>query len=464
MDQRQLVNLSIVETNLHHKASKDQQLCPSLLRHSFQRSCNDSMLSLCESNCGNEDSCLLLQIQPSELLGQDAKPNNISKSFRPETLKGYKLGQKIGQGGFGKVLLGWHKFSGRTVAVKVIEKSMLVYKEDQSRVQWEVSALQLLHHPNVLRLLEVVDSRSQLYMVTEHVPGGSLIDVLKQEGPLYEDRAARYITQIVLALMHCHKQGVVHRDIKLDNLLLDPINDQIKLIDFGLSGAWKPGLVLNKYWGTASYAAPEIHQHKEYGPLVDVWSLGVVMFALLTGTLPFREPNQFYKIVEGSLMVPGFVSECAGDLIRKMLTVDPNQRIDLQSILEHPWIQPILMNERVYNKNDAFYQEFLQDQEHGLMCPLSFIIELQERYGFDGSQIRKDIAENRCSGGSAAYFLLLQNLKDKYRELEKQYLLSGLGYKINLVHQCIAPIGLVKDEVLIKDSQSDYVPHRFCEK
>eukprot|EP01024_Parvocaulis_polyphysoides_P051851 TRINITY_DN5115_c0_g2_i1.p2 TRINITY_DN5115_c0_g2~~TRINITY_DN5115_c0_g2_i1.p2 ORF type:complete len:500 (-),score=70.94 TRINITY_DN5115_c0_g2_i1:770-2269(-) len=399
-------------------------------------SVNNSVSEDCWGGSSEEESPMLLQIEPSELLGSDAVQMNDSNSFRRETLKGYKLGKVVGRGAFSQVLVGVHKLSGRRVAIKVIEKSMLMSVSDHKRVEWEVAALQLLHHSNVLRLLEVVDLTHQLYMVTEYIPDGSLLDLLKNQGPLKEHKAAKYIAQVVLALIHCHKQGVVHRDIKLENLLLDKQTDQIKIVDFGLSGSWAPGRILNSCCGTASYAAPEIHGRKNYGPGVDVWSLGVVMYAMLTGKLPFTDPNKGRKIIQGDFEDPKNVSQCCKNLLRGMLTTDPSKRISLEGILKHPWIVPLMLNNGVLNEEEVFQYDLTRDPEHGFACPLTMIIQLQEKYGFNGSEVQRDLTESKCSGGSAAYFLLLQNLWEKQRRIGQDAGFFRQGQKLSF-----APIG-----------------------
>eukprot|EP01023_Acetabularia_acetabulum_P039990 TRINITY_DN3864_c0_g1_i8.p1 TRINITY_DN3864_c0_g1~~TRINITY_DN3864_c0_g1_i8.p1 ORF type:complete len:487 (+),score=87.31 TRINITY_DN3864_c0_g1_i8:147-1607(+) len=404
---------------------------------------NDSMS---ESNWGQEDSSMLLQIEPSKLLGEDAAQmikNNNQQPFRKETLKGYKLGKIIGRGGFSQVLVGTHKLSGRKIAIKVIEKSKLMSVQDHNRVQWEVAALQLLQHPNVLRLLEVVDLPHQLYMVTDYIPDGSLLHLLTNQGPLKEHVVAKYIAQITLALIYCHQHGVLHRDIKLENLLIDKQTDQIKIVDFGLSVSWQPGRELNSCCGTASYAAPEIHARKRYGAKVDVWSLGVVMYALLTGKLPFNDPDKSQKIIQGDFEEPKNISQCCLNLLRKMLHTDPQQRISLQSVLEHPWIAPLLMNKGVLNEEEVFKYDLIRDPEHGCAYPLPMILELQKRYGFDGSEVSQDLTDKKCSGGSAAYFLLLHNLWDMQRRLGQDTGLYRAGYKLSCGSFCVAPIGHV---------------------
>eukprot|EP01025_Chloroclados_australasicus_P063613 TRINITY_DN8426_c0_g1_i10.p1 TRINITY_DN8426_c0_g1~~TRINITY_DN8426_c0_g1_i10.p1 ORF type:complete len:492 (+),score=34.78 TRINITY_DN8426_c0_g1_i10:257-1732(+) len=418
----------------------------------------DSMNSICESNYAQEDSCMLLQIEPSELLGQDAAPVNV-QPLRRETLKGYKLGSCIGRGGFSQVLVGVHKLSGRKVAVKVIEKSMLLKPQDHTRIKLEVTALQLLHHTNVLRLLEVVDLPHQLYMVTEYVPDGSLLDLLKQSGPLPEHRAAKYLAQVVLALMHCHEQGIVHRDIKLENLLFDQKMDQVKIVDFGLCGIHQRGRLLSTCCGTASYAAPEVHRRQKYGPEVDIWSLGVVTYAMLCGQLPFTDPDKTLKIIQGEFEEPKGISKCAVNLLRKMLCTDRSSRISLQGILDHPWVRPLILK-GVLN-DEVFQYDLARDPHEGFACPLPAIINLQERYGFDGSEVRRDLTESKYSGGSAAYFLLLHNLWDKQRRIAHD---SGMhaqgGYKLNIGNFCVEPIGHVRRDDSARIVQTSHV---YCQ-
>ena len=200
-------------------------------------------------------------------------------------LPGYTIGRVIGEGGFCKVHLGVHHFTREKVAIKMIDKGRLVEQADRRRVGREIRVLKRLSHQSVIRVFDVVESHSRIYVVMEYCEGGSLLDYVRGKKRLSEAEACAFMPQVLRGLENCHENGVVHRDIKLENLLLDE-ESRMKIIDFGLSAILQPGRKLRVHCGSPSYAAPEIVSRKLYaGPPVDVWSLGVVPFAMISGYL-----------------------------------------------------------------------------------------------------------------------------------------------------------------------------------
>uniref|UniRef100_A0A7R9YZB3 non-specific serine/threonine protein kinase n=1 Tax=Chlamydomonas euryale TaxID=1486919 RepID=A0A7R9YZB3_9CHLO len=259
-------------------------------------------------------------------------------------LPGYSVGKVIGEGGFCMVRIGVHHASRRKVAIKVVDRQRLTDPNEAKRMQREIRVMKHLCHECVVRLFEVVETEKILYLVMEHAPNGSLLDFVRARKRMREGDAAHALQQIVSGLDYCHQHEVVHRDIKLENILLDASN-RMKLIDFGLSAFYIVGKKLKVHCGSPSYAAPEIVARKHYdGPPVDVWSLGVVLFAMLAGYLPFHTSNGNKqelcgKIMEGKYSAPETVSPAARDLLQRMLTVDPAKRITLPDVLLHPWVQ-----------------------------------------------------------------------------------------------------------------------------
>ena len=259
-------------------------------------------------------------------------------------LPGYKIGMSIGEGGFCTVRAGVHRLTGAAVAVKVYDKRRLGDPADRRRVGREIRVLKRLASPRVIQLLEVVDAPSRMFMVMERAANGSLLDYVRSRKRLDEPTARKFFCQAVAGIEYCHRHLVVHRDIKLENLLLDE-NDNLRLIDFGLAAILPPGppKKLKVHCGSPSYAAPEIVGRTLYdGPPVDVWSLGVVTFAMLAGSLPFHARNNkqelCQKIMRGAFTLPDFISRDAADLLKRMLTVDPSQRITVGGLWSHPWV------------------------------------------------------------------------------------------------------------------------------
>jgi len=210
------------------------------------------------------------------------------------------------------------------------------------KVKREINILQFLKHPHVIRLYELMDTPSDIFMVMEYVPGGELFDHIVHKLRLREDEARRFFQQILAGVEYCHQCMVTHRDLKPENLLLDS-NLHVKIADFGLSNTMRDGEFLKTSCGSPNYASPEVVSGKAYaGPEVDVWSCGVVLYALLCGSLPFDDenvPNLFRKIKQGRFQLPGHLSSDAKDLIVQMLVVDPTRRITFAQIRKHTWFQ-----------------------------------------------------------------------------------------------------------------------------
>jgi 5'-AMP-activated protein kinase catalytic alpha subunit len=253
----------------------------------------------------------------------------------------YSIGKVLGEGAYGKVLHGTHIMTGQKVAVKTFEKAKLVDLVARKRVSREIRILKYLDHPNIIQLFEVIDQPQRRYIIMEFASGGDLCKYVRDCKRLSDAESHRIFCQILSGLMHCHAKGIVHRDIKLDNILLDS-NKNVKIVDFGFSVPFEREQLLKKACGSPSYAAPEIVSRRQYTPTpVDVWSFGVVLYAMMCGYFPFQGANSqelCRKIVKGKFDLPSWVPEPCKELIRAMLTVDPMQRITMENVALHPWV------------------------------------------------------------------------------------------------------------------------------
>jgi len=260
----------------------------------------------------------------------------------PVQIGQFILGKNLGIGAFGKVKLATHVVTGHKVAVKILNKAKIKQLGMEEKVQREINILHLCTHPHIIRLYEVIDTPTDIFLVNEYVSGGELFDYIVSKGRLSADEARNFFHQIVSGVEYCHFQKIVHRDLKPENLLLDA-NDNIKIADFGLSNLMRDGDFLRTSCGSPNYAAPEvISGHLYAGPEVDVWSCGVILYALLCGSLPFDDesiPNLFKKIKSGMYSLPTHLSQLAKNLIPRMLEVDPMKRITIPEIRLHPWFQ-----------------------------------------------------------------------------------------------------------------------------
>jgi len=257
----------------------------------------------------------------------------------------YDVGKEIGKGAFATVHLCTGKADGKQYAVKVIQKK----PSQMDSLETEIRIMSMIQHDHVVRLVDLFDTPTHIYMVLELLTGGELFDRIVEIQNYAERDAARIITEILSAVNHLHERDIVHRDLKPENLLLSSKDsNNVKLADFGLSKWLKETPNLFNCAGTPGYLAPEIleaYYHKiPYGKTVDLWSTGVILYILLFGFPPFWEEDQdemFEKIRKGDYEFPDnmTITPQAKDLIQRLLTVDPSKRITAKAALEHPWIK-----------------------------------------------------------------------------------------------------------------------------
>lgn len=234
------------------------------------------------------------------------------------------------------------------------------------KVKREINILKKCSHPHIIRLYEVIDTPTDIFVVMEYVSNGELFDYIVSKGRLVPDEARHFFHQIVAGVEYCHFHSIVHRDLKPENLLLDADNT-LKIADFGLSNTMRDGDFLRTSCGSPNYAAPEVISGNLYaGPEVDVWSCGVILYALLCGSLPFDDesiPNLFKKIKSGMYSLPSHLSSLSRDLIPRMLVVDPMKRITIPEIRQHPWFQHKLPQYLKFTPDLLEQQEKVLDME-----------------------------------------------------------------------------------------------------
>ncbi|KAF5956626.1 hypothetical protein HYC85_003851 [Camellia sinensis] len=254
----------------------------------------------------------------------------------------YQLSQTIGEGTFAKVKLATNTENGQHVAIKIIDKHMVIENNLIYQVQREIRTMKLLRHPNIVRIHEVIGTKTKIYIVMEYVSGGQLSDKLSYINRLNEREARKHFQQLIDAVDYCHCRGVYHRDLKPENLLLNS-KGNLKVSDFGLSALRKPGDLLSTACGSPSYVAPELLMNKGYeGAAADVWSCGVILFELLAGYLPFDDRNLmnlYKKILRAQYTFPEWFTESQKKLISKILDPNPRTRITIPEIIEDQWFQ-----------------------------------------------------------------------------------------------------------------------------
>ncbi|KAL4989478.1 hypothetical protein BDW68DRAFT_195974 [Aspergillus falconensis] len=283
-----------------------------------------------------------------------------AKGKRKTHVGPWQLGRTLGSGATGRVRLAKHAVTGQTAAIKIVSKKCAAMSQSDSiaamdksagnftgpgarqmpsGIEREVVIMKLIEHPNVISLYDVWENRGELYLVLEYVEGGELFDYVSNHGPLPEEEAVRLFRQIIAGLGYCHRFNICHRDLKPENILLDGEHN-IKLADFGMAALQPAGHWLNTSCGSPHYAAPEIIYGRKYrGDRADLWSCGIILYALLTGYLPFDGGDlhaTLQLVRKGDYMIPPNVSAEAADLIQRILQKKPDDRISIKDIWKHP--------------------------------------------------------------------------------------------------------------------------------
>ncbi|KAL1290128.1 hypothetical protein HN51_058514 [Arachis hypogaea] len=256
----------------------------------------------------------------------------------------YEFGRLLGQGNFAKVYHARDLKTGDSVAIKVIDKEKILKVGMMDQTKREISIMRLVKHPNVLRLYEVLATKTKIYFIIEYAKGGELFNKVAR-GKLHEDMARRYFQQLISAVDFCHRRGVYHRDLKPENLLLDD-NGVLKVADFGLSAlveSHSQANMLQTVCGTPAYVAPEVISRKGYdGAKADVWSCGVILYVLLAGHLPFYDLNLmalYRKITKAEYKSPNWFSFEARRLLARILDPNPKTRISTAKVMESSWFR-----------------------------------------------------------------------------------------------------------------------------
>ncbi|KNA09551.1 hypothetical protein SOVF_152570 [Spinacia oleracea] len=265
----------------------------------------------------------------------------------------YELGKLLGHGTFAKVYLAKNVKTDECVAIKILDKEKILKGGLMVHIKREISILRRVRHPNIVKLFEVMATKSKIFFVMEYVRGGELFNKVAK-GRLKEDVARKYFQQLVSAVGFCHARGVYHRDLKPENLLLDE-NGDLKVSDFGLSAVsdqiQQDGL-FHTFCGTPAYVAPEILARKGYDAAkVDIWSCGIILFVLMAGYLPFHDPNimsMYRKIYKGEFRCPRWFSPELAKLLRRLLVTNPDTRITIPEVMENKWFKKGFQHVKFY--------------------------------------------------------------------------------------------------------------------
>ena len=316
----------------------------------------------------------------------------------------YQIKEIIGEGMFGKVKLAIHLLTNEKVAIKIFDKGKIKTKKEKEYIEREIAILKKLNHYNTIKLFNIIQNDEYIFLIQEYISGKELLYFIENTDNLSEKEICRLYQQIISGIEYMHEMGIAHRDLKLENILLNYKKD-IKIIDFGLSNKYDRDIdeLLHSSCGSPCYAAPEMIRGIEYKGLnTDIWRSGIILYLMLCKKFPFNDKNNsklYQKILSGKFIIPNYLSTEAKDIIINVLKVNPQERIKINEIKNHPWFN-LVNKDNNYCKGIDIYKTVLPiDVE---------IIKEMEKYGIDKSVSINNILRNNFNNITTTYNLLLQ--------------------------------------------------------
>ena len=339
-------------------------------------------------------------------------PEDMTDINDPEQKKkimcDFIIKEVIGEGTFATVRLAINKQTGQKVAIKIMEKNKIVHQEDRVRIEREIKVLKNLRHPNIVHLYSVIKTEEKIYLIMEYVKGKQLFDYIVMKKKLSESESCSFFQQIISGIEYLHKIKYVHRDIKPENLLINEETKELKIVDFGLSNIYtNPNKhLLSSACGSPSYAAPEMLNGEKYrAQPVDIWSCGIVLYAMICGYLPFEDEDNealYDKICRGKFVIPNHVTENARDLINKILVTDPKKRLTIYQIKHHPWFSLYNDKGKLMISDGLVLSKIVEPIDEEVVSSMSKTFNLTEQ------KIRISIYSNKHDDITTIYYLLLQ--------------------------------------------------------
>ncbi|XP_071952235.1 serine/threonine-protein kinase NIM1-like [Antedon mediterranea] len=325
----------------------------------------------------------------------------------------YRIRGELGTGNFSQVKMGLHVLTKEKVAIKILDKTKLDQKT-QRLLSREISSMEKLHHPNIIRLYEVIETLSKLHIVMEYAAGGELFTKISNEGKLSEQESRPIYAQVVAAVEHIHSKNIIHRDLKAENIFY-AANGLAKVGDFGFSTVSKQNETLNTFCGSPPYAAPELFKDENYvGVPVDIWALGIMLYFMVVGVMPFRADTvaKLKKcIIDGNFTIPSFVSTECQALINSILKLEPSDRISLHDMKSHAWLK----GQEFPKSIDAYHTVPAFEKENATMDELKVLKELEE-LGIQDDLLKGTRDHDSRNSITGTYRIVLHRLQRKYIE------------------------------------------------
>ncbi|XP_033113954.1 serine/threonine-protein kinase NIM1-like [Anneissia japonica] len=325
----------------------------------------------------------------------------------------YRIRGELGTGNFSQVKMGLHVLTKEKVAIKILDKTKLDQKT-QRLLSREISSMEKLHHPNIIRLYEVVETLSKLHIVMEYAAGGELFTKISNEGKLSEQESRPLYAQVVAAVAHIHSKNIIHRDLKAENVFY-AANGLAKVGDFGFSTVSKENETLNTFCGSPPYAAPELFKDEHYiGVTVDIWAMGIMLYFMVVGVMPFRADTvaKLKKcILDGNFTIPPFVSKDCQSLISGILKSEPSERLTIREMMTHPWLK----GQEFPKSIDAYHTVPAFEKENATMDELKVLKELEE-LGIQEDLLKGTRDHESRNSITGTYRIVLHRLQRKYIE------------------------------------------------
>ena len=334
---------------------------------------------------------------------KEKEDKNINKNIGP-----YKILNKIKEGLNSKIYLAKSKYTDDEVAIKIISKKKIKDNlEDLILVSNQIESMKILKHKNIISLYEIYESPKYFYLIMEYFPKKNLIEKIILKKRLSENEALIIFIQLLDALVYIHKMNITHRNIRTEHILFDK-NNRPKLIGFDYSTFYEKNKKIKGMFGSLCYTCPEILNDEEYNPeLADVWSLGIVLYVMICGYLPFSDENDEKNkdlIIEGKVEYPKEISNKLKDLLKHMIEVNTSKRYSFQKIMKHPWVKKYTENKNMFIGGiNVIEMKFPVDEN------ILIIIEKNFK-NFDKNEIRENLIENKYNEGTGLYKLLLEKI------------------------------------------------------